>query len=152
MIRRPTPGGVATLGDSLTAGKSWQTVGLLANDPWVAHAVTTGMPYCFDGFIPGYTTGMVNNRLPAVIAHEPDAIVVCTGTHEVLWEMDDLDHPISHLTPLVDRIRSSPGAPRPVLCTLPPLTRRWAEHPSTVTTSNASTVGSRNSRPTNAYP
>jgi lysophospholipase L1-like esterase len=118
LIRLPSTGGVAALGDSLTLGASWPKAGLLSRDSWLSHAVAAGIPYCFNAAVGGYTTGMVANTLAAVLVRRPDVVVVCTGANDLTWGIRP-DQAIEYVARLLERIARSAG---PVLCTLPPMT------------------------------
>ncbi|MDQ6775637.1 MAG: SGNH/GDSL hydrolase family protein [Actinomycetota bacterium] len=128
LIRLPSTGGVAALGDSLTLGRSWPKAGLLSRDSWLSYAVAAGIPYCFNAAVGGYTTGMVANTLASVLVHRPDVVVVCTGSNDLVWGISP-DQTIEYVARLLARIASSA---RPVLCTLPPMTGKRACAPTTV--------------------
>jgi lysophospholipase L1-like esterase len=118
LIRFPSSGGVAALGDSLTLGKSWPKAGLLSRDSWLSYAVAAGIPYCFNAAVGGYTTGMTANALPAVLVHRPDVVVLCTGANDFVWGIGP-DQTMEYVAALLARMSRSAA---PVLCTLPPMT------------------------------
>jgi lysophospholipase L1-like esterase len=120
LIRFPSAGGVAAIGDSLTLGASWPKAGMLSRDSWLSHAVADGIPYCLNAAVGGYTIGMVANALAAVLALSPDVVTVCAGANDLAWGIGP-DEMIEYLARLLARI--APSA-RPVLCTLPPIADR----------------------------
>lgn len=118
-FRRPSPGGVAALGDSITRGNGEPEWGLLGRTSWLSHAVADGdLPYSGNLACGGWTTDMVVNSLPSAIARRPRVVTICTGTNDVLWQSPP-EPAFSRIRQLIERIAVA-GA-QPVLCTLPPL-------------------------------
>ncbi len=116
--RRPRSGGIAAIGDSVTAGTSAPDWGILGADSWFSHAIAEGrLPYCYNAARGNTTTEMVAERLPSGIVRKPHVVAVLTGTNDVVFRLP-LDAPIALLRRMVADLRSA--AIVPVLGTLPP--------------------------------
>lgn len=117
LFRRPRPGGIAGLGDSITAGSgAWKTR-LLAPDSWLTHVVKAGIPYTVNGGVSHQTTQQILDRTPGVLAYRPKAIVVVAGVNDV-YERHDVG--------ALDRIRrmvqlSHEAGVHPLLATILPV-------------------------------
>lgn len=117
-FKRPSDGGVAAVGDSITAGTSEPDWGFLGRRSWFDQMVCDGTPpYSYNAAIPNYTTEQVAGRLSAAIAHHPRVVVILTGTNDVLHRLS-LPHAAALIDAMVRRLRRNHiGA---VMATVPP--------------------------------
>lgn len=115
-FRLPRPGGVAALGDSITAGDSLPELGLLADNSWMTW-LGRSVPYCFNGALPETPTPALVDRLPHVLGRRPDVIVLLVGTYDV-WKREEE----RGLVDIAGMIATSTAAGvEPILGTVPPV-------------------------------
>ncbi len=124
-VRRPRPGGIAALGDALTSGHSIPERWLLADDSWVAHAVTAGrLRYTYDASRPDASTSSLRAQWRECAGHRPAAAVMLTGVKDV-YESSGYDAAVEVLHGLAGVLRAQ--AVVPIFATLPPVEARKAE-------------------------
>lgn len=120
-LDRPSDGGVAAIGDSITAGTGEPDWGFHGEDSWFAQSVCNlGVPYGYNAAVPNHTTEQVAEDLAGLLGRDPDVVVVLAGTNDVLQDRPAAEA-ASKLGMIVARVRAA-GA-RPVIGTVPPFDR-----------------------------
>lgn len=116
--RRPGPGGLAAIGDSITSGTSWPEWGLLGRDSWVSHLVVDRtVPYCFNGALAETRTPLLVERIPALLAHRPGVLVLVVGGFDV-WKRQH-EQGIHDVSAMVDACAAQGVVA--IIGTLPPI-------------------------------
>jgi lysophospholipase L1-like esterase len=121
-FKRPgPPGGVAAIGDSITAGTSDPNWGMLGRNSWFNQLVCDGgARYTFNAGIPYQTTEQIAARLSALIERRPATIVILAGTNDILGD-GSIDTGIATIAKMARQIDQA--GIRPVIGLLPPFDR-----------------------------
>ncbi len=117
-IRRPRPGGIGAVGDSITSGQGnaperW----MLSRSSWVTQLAKGGVPYTFNAAVPNQVTSDVAAQIPTVLRYRPRAVVIVTGTNDVFEGL-----PLGDVADAIERMADELAAAgvAPILATLPP--------------------------------
>lgn len=126
-FKQPADGGIAAIGDSITAGIYIQEpgVGILVKQSWFARDVCDeGLPYSYNAAVPGETTRQLRDRVDDALRHHPRVVVVLAGTNDVLQSVPPT-FSVRQVRTIVDRLRRARVIP--LLATIPPQAGR-AKH------------------------
>lgn len=83
-FKRPASGGVAAIGDSITAGIGRPDWGFLGQYSWLDTAAChDGLPYSYNGGVPNQTTQQIADRVPGVLSHHPKVLVILAGVNDI---------------------------------------------------------------------
>ncbi len=119
--RRPrSPGGLAAIGDSITAGSGgWSSAGFLPVTSWFSHAIAIAdLPFNVNAALPNQATEWIASRLAGdALARCPGVVAIMAGTNDVLNGLP-IERPLRLIARMVAECRAA-GA-EPVLLTLPP--------------------------------
>ena len=120
-LRRPRPGGLVAVGDSITEGRGLPRYGLLADNSWLSYVVRNrAIPYGYNDARSGQTTEELVRRLPPMLDRHPAVVVVASGTNDT--SPPDTIRLIGQAVEAIGRA----GA-KPVLCTVAPRRERAAD-------------------------
>lgn len=123
--RQPESGGIAAIGDSITAGNGLPGWGMLPKESWLSQSIcASDLPFTFNGGIATQTTQQIEARLDDVLSHDPSVVVVLAGTNDV-FQGDFSPEAVSRLKEMLTKI-SAHGAV-PVIGTLPPMDAKAQE-------------------------
>lgn len=118
-------GGVAAIGDSITAGNGLPGWGFLPDESWLSQSVcASDLPFTFNGGVATQTTPQIAARLDDVLSHDPAVVVVLAGTNDV-YEGDFSSEAAGRIKAMLGKVESRGAVP--VLGTLPPMNAKASE-------------------------